>query len=67
MPVRDVEKLNRPILLGLDCQIQAMRRRIWLSGGSDETDLSEYELWNNGIEVGAVGELAANKSIPQPR
>ena len=29
---------------------------------SDETDLSEYELWNNGIEV---SELANNKSIPQ--
>ena len=29
---------------------------------NDETDLSEYELWNNGIEV---SELANNKSIPQ--
>jgi len=32
---------------------------------SDETDLSEYELWNKGIEVGAVGELANSRSISQ--
>ncbi len=36
--IRDVEKINCPSLLGLDCQIQAMRRRIWLSGGSDWDD-----------------------------
>lgn len=30
---------------------------------NDETDLSEYELWNNGIEAGAVSELANSRSI----
>jgi len=32
---------------------------------NDETDLSEYELWNNGIEVGTAGELADSRGLPK--
>jgi len=30
---------------------------------NDETDLSEYELWNRGIEVGVFSELANSRGI----
>jgi hypothetical protein len=32
---------------------------------NDETDLSEYELWNNGIEVGTASESVHSRDIPQ--
>ena len=28
-------------------------------------DLGEYELWNNGLEVGTVDKLADSRDIPE--
>jgi len=32
---------------------------------NDEMDLSEYELWNNGLEVGTADKLADSRYIPK--
>ena len=32
---------------------------------NDEIDLSEYELWNNGLEIGTADTLVDSRDIPE--
>ncbi|MEW5767441.1 MAG: DUF2442 domain-containing protein [bacterium] len=32
---------------------------------NDETDLSEYELWNNGLEIGPADKLVSSRGTPK--